>query len=754
MLKPKILKLLPDFGKRSKSLKRCFDTDYYTHAYPDVGEAKIDPLQHYLTAGWREGRNPNLNFNTIWYLHAYQDVARQNQNPLVDYVNGGQASGRLSSPPVDESSWMTKAAENEFLPASAREFIACYDMIKKSVLFDETFYTTCYPDAQGDPLEHFIRNGWRLGYHPSPNFDMRKYLQSYEDVRASGQNPLIHYLKSGRREGRRIEPLPESETWKLHAGTRVHQGAPLYATLFEKQISATLLDESGLFDAEWYLNRYPDVRSAGMDPRGHFISSGSAEFRSPGPGFDAEWYCRRYEDVLDEGYEPLVHYVKFGRAEGRDATPPTPDYTYTYALSDPGPIPDVVPARRPINDHDFALEVPFHYAPDINMDKPVAAIVHAFYPDLLEHILGYLENIPCAVDLYISTDSAEKAEIIGKVVRNWSKGSTDVRIMENRGRDIAPMIVGFRDVFAKHDIFLHVHTKRSPHAGDLLYHWRDYLLNTLFGTGDIARSVLSLFNDPKIGVVFPQHFFEVRRMLNWGFDYDLARNLLARVGVQLNKDLVLEFPSGSMFWGRTDAIRPLLDLDLQFSDFPEEAGQIDGTLAHAIERTLLMVAESKGYEWFKVARRDLYPLPDTVLKVTEPADLLRHRLRVFQPCLARADAAQCYERFGMPETRSILSYPSRNNRPRINLLIPSINPGDAYGGLSTAIRIFEEISSNLAGAFDRRIIVTDSHISSEALSRFSDYAQTMYFLSVGGRRRRRNRRRWHAAERASQPARQ
>lgn len=48
-----------------------------------------------------------------------------------------------------------------------------------------------------------------------------------------------------------------------------------------------------------------------------------------------------------------------------------------------------------------------------------------------------------------------------------------------------------------------------------------------------------------------------------------------------------------MFWCRTDALRKLLELDLQFSDFDDEAGQIDGTLAHAMERAFLYAVEAQ-----------------------------------------------------------------------------------------------------------------------------------------------------------------
>ncbi|PMR70759.1 hypothetical protein [Halomonas heilongjiangensis] len=62
------------------------------------------------------------------------------------------------------------------------------------------------PQAQRDPLGHFMSLGARQGLSPGPGFHTAWYLEEYEDVRGAGINPLIHYLRYGRHEERRPTP--------------------------------------------------------------------------------------------------------------------------------------------------------------------------------------------------------------------------------------------------------------------------------------------------------------------------------------------------------------------------------------------------------------------------------------------------------------------------------------------------------------------------------------------------------------------
>jgi hypothetical protein len=78
-----------------------------------------------------------------------------------------------------------------------------------------------------------------------------------------------------------------------------------------------LIEQSGLFDADWYLKQIPDGALSGLDPLEHYFYIGWKEGLSPSPHFDAAWYRAFYNDVGAAGWEPLLHFIRYGRSRGR-----------------------------------------------------------------------------------------------------------------------------------------------------------------------------------------------------------------------------------------------------------------------------------------------------------------------------------------------------------------------------------------------------------------------------------------------------
>lgn len=248
---------------------------------------------------------------------------------------------------------------------------------------------------------------------------------------------------------------------------------------------------------------------------------------------------------------------------------------------------------------DFALKVPLDYAAP-PVDLKVAAVVHIFYPELAAELKSRLLNIPCAVDIYISTTSPDKQVAIEKTFADFGKGRVVVKVFPNRGRDVAPAFVGFKDIYGGYDVCVHLHSKKSPHAERRLAGWRDHLYKNLLGSPEIVGGILNILANDKVGVVFPQYYAPIRVSINWGENYLATKDFLRGLGIEIDNRHLIEFPAGSMFWFKPKSLAPLLECGLTFDDFPEECGQVDGTIAHAIERAFLFIAEAAGYTWIKI----------------------------------------------------------------------------------------------------------------------------------------------------------
>ncbi|WP_226583422.1 glycosyltransferase family protein [Acuticoccus sediminis] len=165
-----------------------FDADFYFATYPEAADSGLDPLTHYWTVGWAEGRNPNAEFSTDFYLKTYKDIARSGVHPFWHYVVAGKAEGRLAAAPVR---------------AAATDRSGNIDDVRRD--FDPIFYRSRYPDiaaAEVDPLMHYWTVGWKEGRDPCSNFSTSFYLENNPDIADAKLNPFWHYIVAGRAEGR------------------------------------------------------------------------------------------------------------------------------------------------------------------------------------------------------------------------------------------------------------------------------------------------------------------------------------------------------------------------------------------------------------------------------------------------------------------------------------------------------------------------------------------------------------------------
>jgi Glycosyl transferase family 2 len=72
---------------------------------------------------------------------------------------------------------------------------------------------------------------------------------------------------------------------------------------------------------DWYLSRYPDVRTSGVDPVRHFLRIGARIGNWPNPLINPQLYLDLYPDVVSGPLPGALHYYAYGRQEGRTLHP-------------------------------------------------------------------------------------------------------------------------------------------------------------------------------------------------------------------------------------------------------------------------------------------------------------------------------------------------------------------------------------------------------------------------------------------------
>ena len=232
--------------------------------------------------------------------------------------------------------------------------------------------------------------------------------------------------------------------------------------------------------------------------------------------------------------------------------------------------------------------------------KEIAVHLHLYYEDLLAEFCGYLNHITEPFDLYVSC----KQDANIKAIRKKIKMNVDyvrtvvVRKTPNRGRDIAPFYVLFREELLQHDYLLHIHTKKSLYNGADNVTWRQWSLKGVLKNAPCVYETLRLMDEENAGLVYGEKTDDLDVFVyHWLRNIPKSAEILGRMGMSFDSEM-LQYPVGSFFWAKTEALKPLFDLNLTYEDFDEEHGQIDGTLAHALERVISRMMICQGYNQY------------------------------------------------------------------------------------------------------------------------------------------------------------
>ncbi len=269
---------------RERLVEAHFDRQWYLAKNPDVRDAGIDPLRHYLQHGGFEGRDPHPLFSSSYYLKRYPVVGSLHMNPLVHYIAAGAAECYDPHPLISTAHIAAQSGSRKNAFRFYVESVRAGRDVDPHPLFNVGWYRQqcgSVDFTQIDPLTHYINFGAAYGLDPHPLFSTNYYLAQNADVKSRGTNPLAHYIADGADEGRSPHPC---------------------------------------FDTGWYRRKYMQESGGTANPLVHFINYGLESDADPHVLFPTKDYRRLFGRDIPANEHPLSWMLRTGHLKFASTT--------------------------------------------------------------------------------------------------------------------------------------------------------------------------------------------------------------------------------------------------------------------------------------------------------------------------------------------------------------------------------------------------------------------------------------------------
>ncbi|MGR3617180.1 MAG: rhamnan synthesis F family protein [Paracoccaceae bacterium] len=333
--------------------------------------------------------------------------------------------------------------------------------------------------------------------------------------------------------------------------------------------------ESGRFDRRFYRKSNPRLRTLfWLAPERHYVLFGERAGLCPNPEFSPLAYandCTRARKPPN--FRPFDHFLKTGC---KPCIVRHPQHTE---------FPNIAPTDRPA------------------ARAPVAIVLHLFYHDMWPEFEHRLKRQSFEFDLFVTvTGDPSQAKSITSQIRSRFPRARIWRF-PNLGRDILPFVyLNQSGIFSQYLAVCKIHTKRSPHLSDG-GQWMRSLTDAVLGSPARTADRLNTFlTSPNAGVWAGDG--QIRAGKNWwGCNQNRTMELLRRLDPAL-KGTSLQFPAGSIYWIKPDVLSKLAKLNIGPLDFEPERALVDGTTAHAVERSVGFLTTAAGLQMWEASRLD------------------------------------------------------------------------------------------------------------------------------------------------------
>lgn len=224
-------------------------------------------------------------------------------------------------------------------------------------------------------------------------------------------------------------------------------------------------------------------------------------------------------------------------------------------------------------------------------DKRIATILQINNVDLVQYS-RYLKNIPDYIDIIVLTDSEAKKEFIEENYLSNLNNNSNV-IVNGSNNNISSLFISCKDLIGSYDYFCFVNDKK-PNDDDFLTVRTSYMNsmweNTLASPDYINSIIKDLDEDGNLGLIVPPTFYHGKYFNEfadkyWSSSFGDVKKLFDSLNLFTKlTDEKYPLSMGNCFWAKTDALKPLFDLD-SINEYDD----------YALEKIYPYVAASQRY---------------------------------------------------------------------------------------------------------------------------------------------------------------
>ncbi len=242
--------------------------------------------------------------------------------------------------------------------------------------------------------------------------------------------------------------------------------------------------------------------------------------------------------------------------------------------------------------------------PGQRTEKRTAFIMYLNEEAFFETHLRRLNELPEYIDVYITTDSYEKADAIHSLLPACSRLNGRVQVLASigNGGKLGGLLVEMRPRLKDYTYIGFTHDRTAFDEGITAHQTnQDIIWENIAGSAVYVENVLSVLEDhPRIGFLtapdpeYGRYFNAVTK--GWSGNYNAFCSLMELLEIPMNaKASSHPLSRSAAFWCRYDALSALFEHNWEHSDFPDDPLPPNDTLLHAIDYGFPYIAKHSGY---------------------------------------------------------------------------------------------------------------------------------------------------------------